>query len=616
MFLAFMAQLSEQMVKLHFAAHRERPNVPARCGRRICCALVVAAATLTRPPIVPAYDIHFDYTSFDNPGNPSANPHFGQAQFDVLNYPSINGNYMMTSTDNHRPEMVANNNNLAEFYNWIEQRYEAHTTKDGNLSADEIDAYVVSNSTHNGAKPNWIILNEMSTSLWPNATYRQWVIDVATRLHDTYGYNVVTYTTFANPSSYQSDWQALAAKSYIGIENYLSGEEVWNHGTDYASRLTWAQAQYDWSQTAYGNMGINSSRLFLGEEFANTASGVGWGRAGLSAADWDTVIQIRQDAIYNADYAGYLAYAWGSNPIGITEAEQIQHEYYYRTRRVLHSQKPQWLSDSAINVNGTTIPLSWSQQLNWLGGVPNAAGAEVNFWRTLTANRTITLDGSKTVGKLTFDSPYSYTISPGTGGSLVLNNSSSAATLTSNQGSHTISTGVQLASNLNAAINAGTITITGAVSGAGGLTKSGVGTLALTGANSYAGNTTVQAGELSLANRGLADSADVFLSTGATLELNFSGNPDIIDSLFINGISKPVGVWGPIGSGADFTSSLLDRHWMAASFDLCSFISGRRLQQQWRCRCGRFYRLAHERRRSDHSQPRHEQLGPDRAGRL
>ena len=56
-------------------------------------------------------------------------------------------------------------------------------------------------------------------------------------------------------------------------------------------------------------------------------------------------------------------------------------------------------------MNGTTIPLSWNQPLNWLGGVPNAAGAEVNFWRTNTANRTITLDGSKTAGTMLFDSP-------------------------------------------------------------------------------------------------------------------------------------------------------------------------------------------------------------------
>src|SRR3954451_1234354 len=69
--------------------------------------------------------------------------------------------------------------------------------------------------------------------------------------------------------------------------------------------------------------------------------------------------------------------------MAITEAEQIQHEYYYRTRRVLQSQKPQWLSDSAINVNGTTIPLSWNEPLNWLGSVPNASGAQANFGELL-----------------------------------------------------------------------------------------------------------------------------------------------------------------------------------------------------------------------------------------
>src|SRR4051812_6259680 len=278
-------ELGRTWFNVHMRAHR-----PFIAGAKNT-ALAVCTLLLVYVSAAPAYDIHFDYTSFDNANTPGANPHFGQAQFNVLNYPSINGNYMMTSTDNHRPEMIAHNNALAEFYNWLEQRYEAHTTKDGSLSADEIDAYVVSNSTHNGPKPNWIILNEMSTSLWPNnATYRNWVIDVAARLHDTYGYNVVTYTTFANPSSFASDWQALAAKSYISVENYLSGEEVWKHGTDYASRLAWAQAQYDWSQTAYGNLGVSSSRLFLSEEFANTVSGVAWGRAGLSAADWDTVI--------------------------------------------------------------------------------------------------------------------------------------------------------------------------------------------------------------------------------------------------------------------------------------------------------------------------------------
>jgi len=546
------------------AARRKLP----RCRRNLLARALFAAAPLLVFPITTrAYDLHFDYTSFETG--------FGQAQFNILNYPSINGNYMMTSTDNHRPAMVANGNNLAEFYNWLQQRYGAHATKNGNISADEIDAYVVSNSAKNGPKPNWLVLNEISASLWSanagppsDSTYRTWLIDCVTRLHDHYGYNVVTLAPFQNPGANDASWQALAEVSYVGIECYLSGSEVWNSGSNDAQRLSWAQSQYQASKNSYLNRGVPESKLFVTEHFANNNATytdgqgnvltTGWGRAGLaSAADWDSVIQIRQDAILNVGFDGFLAYNWGGNAMGVTQAEQIQHEYYYRSRRVLHSQQPQWLSNSAISINGTAIPLSWSQPLNWVGGVPNASGAVANFWRTLTANRSLTLDGDKTLGTITFDSPYSYTIGPGAAGSLVLSNSGSAATLISNQGDHFIEASVQLKSNLNAAINEGTFTISGIVFGAGGLIKSGAGTLALNGVNSYAGDTTVAAGALRIGADSLANATNVFLSTGAMLELKFTGSPEIIESLFFNGVSQAVGIWGAVGSGAQFTSQFL-----------------------------------------------------------
>jgi hypothetical protein len=55
----------------------------------------------------------------------------------------------------------------------------------------------------------------------------------------------------------------------------------------------------------------------------------------------------------------------------------------------------------------------------------------------------------------------------------------------------------------------------------------------------------------------LANAADVFLSTGAIFDLNFAGGPDVIDSLFIDGVSQAAGIWGAVGSGALFTSPLI-----------------------------------------------------------
>ena len=554
----------------HFDTGLKWPNSPDRRDSRLASALFATIAVLTLSHSAPAYDSHFDYTAFGST--------FGQSQLDVLNYPSMNGNYMMTSGDTHRPEMVANGNALAEFYNNFNADYNHPTAERRTPTAEAafINTYTLNNSANNGARPEWLILNEISSSQWqlnPGAPslseHRTWVIDTVTLLNDVYGYKVITYSPYQKlgTTANAPSWQALAAKSYIAIEAYLSGPEVMTGGTDYASRVAYAQGQYQAAKNSYLADGLDASRLFVSEHFANNtatytdSTGVhttGWGRAGLaSASDWDQVIMERQDAMKNVGFAGFLAYSWGGNGMGVTQAEQIQHEYYYRSRLVLPGQKTQWLSDSAINVNGTTIPLSWNQPLNWIGGVPNATGAEVNFWRTLKANRTITLDGSKTLGKLTFDSPFSYTISPGTGGSLVLNNSGSNATLTSNQGNHTLSTGVQLTSNLSAAINTGTFTISGVVSGAGDLIKIGAGMLSLTGANSYSGNTLVSAGSLRISNPFLANTADVFLWSGATLQLNFTGSPDIIGSLYFNGVSQPIGSWGAVGSGAEFTSSLL-----------------------------------------------------------
>ncbi|HVT29264.1 MAG TPA: autotransporter-associated beta strand repeat-containing protein, partial [Lacipirellulaceae bacterium] len=499
-------------------------------------------------------------------------------QLGVLNYPSINGNYMMVTGTLTAPQIQqAGNTSVIWYDSFNHNEYGTYSAAD---EAAKIDNYA--KKQNGNVRPGWVVLNELSSLMRDTSSngdsYRQWAVDVMSLLRNTYNYDVVLLNqkgtlTSSLDGPYKSTWQSLASNAYIGIEEYLGGPSIINSGSDYNSRFNFAKNAYQSSKNSYVNIGgINADRLMMIEHFGNTSGdpSVWYGRHGLAtASDWDTAIQVRQDAIYAVGFAGFLAYAWGGNAMGISEAEQIQHEYYYRTRLVIPGQQPQWLPDAAyaIGDSQTAIPLSWTQPLNWLGNgvvdgvpnsVPNSPGAVANFFRTNTAARTITLDGDKTIGTLTFNSPNSYTISPGTGGSILFNNIASPATLTSHQGNHFIATGVQLTSSLNAVIDTGNMTISGVVSGAGSLTKSGAGTLALVTVNSYTGNTNVQAGTLSLRNPYLADAADVLLSSGATLNLQYSGAADTIRSLLINNVSQVIGTWGGVGNAnANYHSSLI-----------------------------------------------------------
>lgn len=88
------------------------------------------------------------------------------------------------------------------------------------------------------------------------------------------------------------------------------------------------------------------------------------------------------------------------------------------------------------------------------------------------------------------------------------------------------------------------------VSGPGSLTKHGGGQLTLSNAsNSYSGDTILlPGGPLSISSPFLNNSADVYLSTGSILDLNFS-DTDTIRSLYVDGVAQPVGVYGAADLG-------------------------------------------------------------------
>lgn len=193
------------------------------------------------------------------------------------------------------------------------------------------------------------------------------------------------------------------------------------------------------------------------------------------------------------------------------------------------AESPLTISIATLGNNGiwtNTNGGSWNTTTNWSGGViASGANRSADFSTlNLTANATVTLNGTRTLGSLIFGDTtpsHGWTLTAGSGGPLRLEVSSGSPVITVTNSSATLSV---------------------AVAGSQGLTKAGPGSLTLSGSNSYTGPTTVNAGTLSLTNRLLDDAGTVTIASGATLDLNFSSS-DQIAALVINGTSLPAGTY-------------------------------------------------------------------------
>ena len=181
-----------------------------------------------------------------------------------------------------------------------------------------------------------------------------------------------------------------------------------------------------------------------------------------------------------------------------------------------------------VDANG-----NWSLAANWMGGEPNAAGASASFLGAITAARTITVDGPKTVGSLTFNNAASYSLA---GPGPLQIDSAAASTIEVTSGSHTISVPVMLADDTVVSVSpaAGSLSITGALSASAvNLTKAGLGTLTLS--NLRAAGLSINSGTVAIAPGGTPASTSV-LSTlsidgGATptAKLDLNNNAAIVN---------------------------------------------------------------------------------------
>jgi autotransporter-associated beta strand protein len=138
-------------------------------------------------------------------------------------------------------------------------------------------------------------------------------------------------------------------------------------------------------------------------------------------------------------------------------------------------------ADGTWNVDANGL---WGTASNWTPGIADGSGFTANFTNDITADRTVSLDGDRTLTNVVFgDSDTS------SAGSWLLNNNG-------NNNNNLILAGTTPGITVNALGTGKTATISAIIQGSAGLVKSGDGTLILSGANTYTGNLTVDGGTL------------------------------------------------------------------------------------------------------------------------
>ena len=211
---------------------------------------------------------------------------------------------------------------------------------------------------------------------------------------------------------------------------------------------------------------------------------------------------------------------------------------------------------------------SWNAALNWNpASIPNAVGASASFNSAAsgsnpaqTAVSAVTLDGSKTVGSITFNNDaangFTYTISTGTGGPLVFDQTGIGPasivvnSVTGATGNDTIAVATSLNDTLIATVNnvtatsaAGALNLTTTMSGSGGFTKLGDGLATFgTGAKTYTGPTIVSGGRMRISQVARPSATSSFtVNSGGQLTLLAAGGAFGFGSgpLNLNGSGMP-----------------------------------------------------------------------------
>jgi hypothetical protein len=163
---------------------------------------------------------------------------------------------------------------------------------------------------------------------------------------------------------------------------------------------------------------------------------------------------------------------------------------------------------------------SWNAGANWASAIiPQLQGQSATFGNSITVPATVTLDADWTVATVNFNSTNSYTLAPGNGGELTLDDGAGAAQINDMAGAHNISAPVLLNSNTTISFSGtgNSLNLSGGINGGAALTVTGNGTLVLTGSSNSVTFLTISSG------------ASIDLTT-SPLTINFGGNNFSLDT--------------------------------------------------------------------------------------